>query len=69
MVSTGTAAPPALRVVVAGVGRFGALHARVWREAGAQVVGLCDLDQERLRRLGHELAVAAVGTDLPGLLD
>lgn len=67
--STTTAESSAPSIVVAGVGRFGALHARVWREAGAEVVGLCDLDEERLRLLGHDLAVPAVGTDLSRLLD
>ena len=57
-----------LRVVVAGVGRFGALHARVWRELGADVVGLCDVDQRRLEQIGREFGVADVSTDLAGLL-
>jgi predicted dehydrogenase len=56
------------RVVVVGVGRFGALHARVWRELGADVVGLCDVDERRLREVASEFGVAAVSTDLPDLL-
>jgi predicted dehydrogenase len=56
------------RVVVVGVGRFGALHARVWRELGADVVGLCDVDERRLEVIAPEFGVAAVATDLPDLL-
>jgi predicted dehydrogenase len=36
-----------LRVIVVGVGRFGLLHVRAWTEAGAAVVGVCDLDRDR----------------------
>ncbi len=57
-----------LRVVVAGVGRFGALHARVWRELGADVVGLCDVDERRLGQVARDLVVEAVSVDLPSLL-
>lgn len=57
-----------MRVVVAGVGRFGALHARVWRECGANVVGLCDVDERRLGQAAHELGVDAAGTDLGRLI-
>jgi predicted dehydrogenase len=56
------------RVVVAGVGRFGALHARVWRELGAEVVGLCDVDERRVREVAADLGVDAVSVDLPSLL-
>lgn len=56
------------RVVVAGVGRFGTLHTRVWRELGAEVVGLCDVDETRLREVASDLGVQAVSVDLPGLL-
>ena len=63
-----TAGPAGPRVVVAGVGRFGALHVRVWRELGAEVVGLCDVDERRLAELAGELGVTAVSTGLPGLL-
>lgn len=59
----------ALRIVVAGVGRFGALHARVWREAGVELVGLCDVDEERLDRMVRDLHVSAASPDLTTLLD
>ena len=56
------------RVVVAGVGRFGALHARVWHELGAEVVGLCDVDEQRAGDVASDLGVEAVSADLPSLL-
>jgi predicted dehydrogenase len=47
-----------LRVIVVGVGRFGLLHVRAWTEAGAAVIGVCDIDPERAaeaaRRFGVE---------------
>jgi predicted dehydrogenase len=58
-----------LSVAVAGVGRFGALHARVWREAGARVVGLCDVDERRARQVASDLSVSAVAPGLRALLD
>jgi len=54
--------------VVAGVGRFGALHVRVWRELGADVVGLCDVDEQRSRQVAADLGVEAVSVDLASLL-
>jgi predicted dehydrogenase len=56
------------RIVVAGVGRFGALHTRVWRELGADVVGLCDVDEQRARDVASGLGVQAVSADLASLL-
>lgn len=58
-----------LRVVIAGTGRFGALHARVWGDAGAEIVGLCDVDQGRLQRVAGELGVEQVSTEVEPLLD
>ncbi|MDQ7909396.1 Gfo/Idh/MocA family oxidoreductase [Phytohabitans sp. ZYX-F-186] len=55
-------------VVVAGVGRFGALHARVWREAGARVVGLVDTDPGRLAEVAAAHRVAQTDRDLAALL-
>jgi len=57
-----------LRVVVAGVGRFGALHVRVWRELGADVVGLCDVDEQRLADVAAGCGGTAVSADLATLL-
>jgi predicted dehydrogenase len=55
--------------VVAGVGRFGDLHVRVWSEAGAEVVGLADTDPARLAEVARIRGVADTGTELGPLLD
>lgn len=55
-------------VVVAGVGRFGALHARVWTEAGATVAGLCDVDAQRLTQVAQRFPQARTGENLRELL-
>lgn len=55
-------------VVIAGVGRFGDLHARVWAEAGARVVGLVDPDPVRLAAMADAHRVAATAPALDGLL-
>ncbi|GAB3883398.1 Gfo/Idh/MocA family protein [Terrabacter terrigena] len=56
-------------VVIAGVGRFGALHARVWTEAGARIVGMCDVDPDRVGAVAARFAVQEKDTLLPRLLD
>ncbi|MQA85562.1 MAG: hypothetical protein GEV03_13265 [Streptosporangiales bacterium] len=56
------------RVVVVGVGRFGALHVRVWSEAGARIVGLCDLDESRLAEVAGRFGVDRADTDAALLL-
>lgn len=56
-------------VVIAGVGRFGELHARVWTEAGARVVGLVDVDAARLAEVARARGVAHAATELAPLLD
>ena len=48
-----------LEVLVVGVGRFGALLARVWSEAGARLVGLADTDSARLAEVGGWLGIDA----------
>lgn len=57
-----------LSVVIAGVGRFGALHARVWREAGARIVGLVDTDATRLVEVAAAHPTADTDRDLAALL-
>ena len=56
-------------VVVAGLGRFGALHARVWAEAGARIVGMCDVDLARVRSIAAQFAVEIHDTSLHSLLE
>jgi predicted dehydrogenase len=52
-----------LRVAVVGVGDFGRNHVRVWRELGAEIVGVVDTNPERARAVA-----AAFGTEvLPDL--
>lgn len=58
-----------LRVVVVGFGRFGALHARVWREAGTEVVGLVDQDVARLEEIAARFDLSQTGTDFANLLE
>ncbi|MFY1691898.1 Gfo/Idh/MocA family oxidoreductase [Plantactinospora sp. WMMB782] len=56
-------------VAIAGVGRFGALHARVWAEAGARIVGLVDPDGARLAEVAGAHRVEETDSDLTSLLD
>jgi predicted dehydrogenase len=58
-----------ITVVVAGVGRFGALHTRAWIEAGARVIGLVDPDPVRLAEVARVHGVADTATSLAPLLD
>jgi predicted dehydrogenase len=63
-----TQCPARLRVAIVGVGRFGALHARVWREAGAELVGLCDVDGPRLSMIAERFGVTEVDVDAEQLI-
>jgi len=52
-----------IRVGVAGVGRLGQLHARLYREvAQAELVGVFDTDQERAQSCANEYGVRAFQT-------
>ncbi|MQA06338.1 MAG: hypothetical protein GEV07_27680 [Streptosporangiales bacterium] len=55
-------------IVIAGVGRFGALHASVWAQAGARLVGACDPNEERLADVARAHGVAETATELAPLL-
>jgi predicted dehydrogenase len=55
-------------VVIAGVGRFGALHARVWAEAGTRIVGLVDPDAARLAEVARAHRVEHTSAELAPLL-
>jgi len=47
-----------ITVGVAGVGRLGQLHARLYREVeGARLAGIFDTDMERAQTLAHELGI------------
>lgn len=56
-------------VVVAGVGRFGELHARAWTEAGARITGLVDPSPVRLASVAALHGVQDTGPSLAPLLD
>jgi predicted dehydrogenase len=56
-------------VVIAGVGRFGDLHARAWTEAGARIIGLVDPDAVRLAEVARLRGVADTSSSLAPLLD
>lgn len=53
-----------LRVLIAGAGRFGALHARVWKENGATVAGVVDIAAGRAEQLAGRFGEGCHGTDL-----
>ena len=57
------------RVAVVGAGYFAQFHLEGWRDAGAQVVGLCDLEIQRAQTLADRFGVARVCTELEDLLD
>jgi predicted dehydrogenase len=58
-----------ITVVVAGVGRFGDLHARAWTEAGARLTGLADPDAARLADVAAARGVEHTAPTLAPLLD
>ncbi|WP_084697295.1 Gfo/Idh/MocA family protein [Glaciibacter superstes] len=57
-----------VRVVVAGAGRFGSLHVRTWREAGADVVAVVDADASRAAAVASRFDIAVSGDDLARVL-
>lgn len=57
------------RVLVVGAGYFAQFHLVGWREAGAQVVGVCDVDGARARALGDAFDVTHTGTDAAAMMD
>src|SRR5690606_15825209 len=52
-----------LRIVVVGVGRFGALHLRTWIESGAEIVGVVDIYADRLAEIAERHAIENTGPD------
>ncbi len=59
--------PP--RVAVIGAGYFAQFHLEGWRDAGAQVAALCDVDPERAEALGSRFAVPQRFTDAEQMLE
>ncbi len=62
------AMPEAPRVVLFGAGSTGVRHARLWRDAGAQVVGFVEESPERLSLCGSRLK-DVLGVEPEGSLD
>ena len=58
------------RIAMVGAGYFAQFQLEGWRDAGAQVVGLCDLDAARAAAAGRTLRRAAAATATwPTMLD
>lgn len=58
--------PFPLRVAIFGAGSAGLRHARLWREAGAEVVGFLEEDEAGLARGGRRMAEVLNGREIPG---
>ena len=59
------------RVLMLGAGYFARFQLAGWQAAGAQVVGLCDLDAARAAALANEFGIplASTGSDAAALID
>jgi predicted dehydrogenase len=64
--SPDSSAPP--RVAVVGAGYFAQFHLQGWRDAGAEVVSLADLDHRRAQALADRFGVGNVQTSLEPIL-
>lgn len=58
-----------VRVLVVGAGYFAPFHIDGWRQAGARVVGLCDLDPARARAMAASCGGPETGSDAASLMD
>ena len=56
------------RIAVVGAGYFAAFHLEGWRDAGADVVALCDLDSSRAAAMATRFAVRHVYSDAVTML-
>jgi len=54
--------PPGVRVAVVGCGDFGRNHVRVYRELGAQIAGVYDVDRARRDQVAAEFGVPALAS-------
>jgi D-apiose dehydrogenase len=57
------------RIAVVGAGYFAQFHLEGWRDCGAEVVGLCDLNLEAAQALAARFGVVTVTCDVTQLLD
>lgn len=51
------------RVAVVGAGYFAQFHVQGWQAAGASVVALCDIDQDKARALAERFSIRQVFSD------
>jgi predicted dehydrogenase len=59
-----------IRIGVVGAGIWGTMHARAYAQNPlVELVGICDLDEERARKVAEENAIPKVFTDVDLLLD
>ena len=59
-----------IRIGVVGAGIWGTMHARAYSQYPlVELVGICDLDEERARKVADEYAIPKVFTDVDPLLD
>lgn len=52
-----------LRIALVGCGMISLYHLRAWAAAGAEIVGLCDLDPAKAEARGKEFGVERIYTD------
>ncbi len=57
------------RIAVVGAGYFAAFHLEGWRECGAPVVALCDLDGPRRKSLADRFGIGQTFDDAAQMLD
>ncbi len=63
------ALPSPLRVVIFGAGAAGLRHGRLWREAGAEVVGFLEENSRSMALAGKRLQEVFHGREIPGDTD
>ncbi len=61
--------PSPLRVVIFGMGSAGLRHSRLWRDAGAEVVGFLEENPRSLAQAGKRLQEVFHGREIPGDTD
>ena len=59
-----------VRIGVVGAGIWGTMHVRAYAQNPlVQLVGICDLDEERARRVAEKYAIPKVFSDVDRLLE
>lgn len=59
----------ALRIAVVGCGLISLYHLRAWRNAGAEIVAVCDTDLSRAQSRAEEFGVSRVYQDAAAMFD